>query len=70
MPHRLPVEKFEVQGQAIMSVVSAMALIQHRALKILAARGITPLEKDQWYPLDRAPRGLQDHPDGRLVSTR
>jgi hypothetical protein len=53
MPHRFPLEKFEVQGQAIMSVVAAMALIQHRALKILADRGITPLEKDQWYPLDR-----------------
>lgn len=53
MSQRFQLEKFEVQGQAIMSVVAAMALIQHRALKILADRGITPLEKDRWYPLDR-----------------
>lgn len=53
MPHRFALEKFEVQGQAIMSVVAAMALIQHRALKLLADRGITPLEKERWYPLDR-----------------
>jgi hypothetical protein len=53
MPQRFQLEKFEVQGHAIMSVVSAMALIQHRALKLLADRGITPLEKDSWYPLAR-----------------
>lgn len=45
---------FEVKGQAVMSIVAAMSLIQSQALKILADRGITPLEKDRWYPLDRA----------------
>jgi hypothetical protein len=53
MTQRFPVSKFEVQGQAIMAIVAAMALIQHRALKILAAHGITPLEKDRWYPMER-----------------
>jgi hypothetical protein len=50
---RIPVSKFEVKGQAIMSIVAAMALVQGRALKLLADRGITPLEKESWYPLDR-----------------
>jgi hypothetical protein len=53
MTQRFPLSKFEVKGQSIMAVVSAMSLIQKRALKILADRGITPLEKETWYPLDR-----------------
>jgi hypothetical protein len=54
MTERSPWSNFEVKGQAVMAIVAAMSLIQSQALKILADRGITPLEKDRWYPVDRA----------------
>ena len=50
---RFPLSKFEVKGQAIMSVVAAMSIIQDRALKMLAEKGVKPLEKERWYPMDR-----------------
>ncbi|WP_224363420.1 hypothetical protein [Hyalangium versicolor] len=53
MAERLAVSKFEVNGQAIMAVVAAMSITQNRALKMLAAQGIAPLEKERWYPMDK-----------------
>ncbi len=53
MSERFPLSKFEVKGQAIMAVVAAMSIIEHRALKILAERGIAPLDKERWYPMTR-----------------
>jgi hypothetical protein len=53
MTERFPLSKFEVKGQSIMAVVAAMSIVQDRALKILAEQGITPLEKERWYPMDR-----------------
>jgi hypothetical protein len=41
----------EVVGQAILSIVGGMEVVQSRALRILAENGITPLKPDQWYPL-------------------
>ncbi|MFL5350876.1 MAG: hypothetical protein ACJ8AT_39415 [Hyalangium sp.] len=42
----------EVVGQAILSIVGGMEVVQSRALRILAENGITPLKPDQWYSLN------------------
>jgi hypothetical protein len=53
MTERFPLSKFELKGQSIMAMVAAMSIAQNRALKILADQGITPLEKERWYPMDK-----------------
>jgi len=53
MTERFSLSRCEIKGQSIMAVVAAMALVQERALKILASQGITPLEAERWYPLER-----------------
>lgn len=41
----------QVMGQAILSIVGGMEVVQARALRILAENGISPLKPDQWYPM-------------------
>ena len=53
MSDRFAISLREIKGQSIMAVVAAMALVQERALKMLAEQGITPLEKERWYPMER-----------------
>jgi hypothetical protein len=53
MTERFPLSKFEVKGQSIMAMVAAMSITRNRALKILADQGITPLENERWYPMDK-----------------
>jgi hypothetical protein len=51
MTERFSLSQCEIKGQSIMAVVAAMSIVQDRAMKILAAQGIAPLEKERWYPL-------------------
>ncbi len=41
----------QVVGQAVLSIVGGMEVVQGRALRILAENGISPLKPEQWYPL-------------------
>ncbi len=52
-PQRTHPSQIEVRGQGLVAIIDAMSLIQTHALKILAAHGISPLELDKWYSLQR-----------------
>jgi hypothetical protein len=43
--------RMEVSGQAVMSIVQGMDVVQARALRMLADNGISPLKPDAWYAL-------------------
>lgn len=51
MAAHVEISQVEVKGEAIQAIVQAMALIQKRALKILAEHGMSPLESETWYPM-------------------
>lgn len=46
-----PYSRTEVLGQAVMSIVQGMDVVQARALRMLAEHGISPLKPDAWYPM-------------------
>ncbi|SEU35815.1 hypothetical protein [Stigmatella erecta] len=47
----VPPAQIEVSGQALMALLSAMRLVQDKAVKLLAGHGIAPVDRDAWYPL-------------------
>lgn len=47
-----PLAQIEVSGQALMALLSAMRIVQDKAVKLLAGHGIAPVERGGWYPLD------------------
>ena len=64
MTERFTLSQREIKGQSIMAVVDAMSIVQERALKILAEQGITPLEKERWYPMERFLEVFRSDPAG------
>ncbi|MDY7227777.1 hypothetical protein [Hyalangium rubrum] len=46
-----PYPNCQVNGQAVLSIVGGMEVVQARALRILAENGISPLKPEGWYPL-------------------
>ncbi|MDC0711306.1 hypothetical protein POL68_22745 [Stigmatella sp. ncwal1] len=47
-----PPAQIEVSGQALMAWLAAMRIVQEKAVQLLARHGITPLDRDAWYPLN------------------
>lgn len=41
----------EVSGEALVSVLKAMSLIESHARKILASYGLDPIDNTKWYPV-------------------
>ncbi len=52
-PQRTPLAQIEVRGQGLIAIIDAMSLIQTHAQKILAAHGISPIEADKWYSMQK-----------------
>ncbi|ADO75731.1 hypothetical protein [Stigmatella aurantiaca] len=54
-----PPAPIEVSGHAIMACLAAMRIVQDKAVRLMAGHGITPIDREAWYPLSSVLASLQ-----------